>query len=66
MWAAVELETIAKQYYYALALNSMAILSEDQIKDTQKGFATYGLQEIKPERKARTAAAEATGTTVRR
>jgi len=53
MWAAVELETIARQYYYALALDSMAILSEAQIKDTQKGFATYGLQEVKSERKAK-------------
>jgi L-fuculose-phosphate aldolase len=47
MWAAVELETIAKQYYYALQLDSMAILSDEQIEDTRKGFATYGLQETK-------------------
>jgi L-fuculose-phosphate aldolase len=47
MWAAVELETIAKQYYYALALNNIAILSRDQIAETQEGFATYGLQDPK-------------------
>ena len=47
MWAAVELETIAKQYYYALQLDGMAILSDAQIADTQKGFATYGLQEVR-------------------
>lgn len=46
MWAAVELETIAKQYYYALVLGSPVILSEDKIEDTQRGFATYGLQEM--------------------
>ena len=47
MWAAVELETIAKQYYYALQLDGMAILSDAEIADTQKGFATYGLQEVR-------------------
>lgn len=47
MWAAVELETIARQYYYALALDGIAILSDDQIEDTKKGFATYGLQEAR-------------------
>lgn len=45
MWAAMELETIAKQYYYALALDNIAILSREQIVDTQEGFATYGLQD---------------------
>jgi L-fuculose-phosphate aldolase len=48
MWAAVELETIARQYYYALALDGMTILSDAQIEDTRKGFATYGLQETRP------------------
>ena len=47
MWAAVELETIAKQYYYALVLGSPVILSDDRIEDTQRGFATYGLQEMR-------------------
>ncbi len=60
MWAAVELETIAKQYYYSLQLDSMAILSDAQIKDTQKGFATYGLQEARAEPQAKVAA-EANG-----
>ncbi len=46
MWAAVELETIAKQYYYSLAIGAPVILSDAQIEDTQKGFATYGLQEM--------------------
>ena len=46
MWAAVELETIAKQYYYSLTLGSPVILSDEQIEDTQRGFATYGLQEM--------------------
>jgi L-fuculose-phosphate aldolase len=48
MWAAVELETIAKQYYHALALGSMVILNDAQIEDTRKGIATYGPQERNP------------------
>jgi L-fuculose-phosphate aldolase len=46
MWAAVELETIAKQYYYSLTLHSPVILTDAQIEDTRRGFATYGLQEL--------------------
>ena len=49
MWAAVELETIAKQYYYSLALGSPVILTDEQIEDTRQGFATYGLQEMPKE-----------------
>ena len=45
MWTAVELETIARQYYYSLALGRPAILSAAQMEDARKGFATYGLQE---------------------
>ncbi len=44
MWTAVELETLARQYYYALALGKPAILSAAQMDDARKGFATYGLQ----------------------
>lgn len=46
MWAAVELETIAKQYYYSLTIGSPVILTDEQIEDTRRGFATYGLQEM--------------------
>ena len=45
MWLAVELETIARQYYLSLALGSPHILSEAEIDDTAKGFSTYGLQQ---------------------
>ncbi|SDH69120.1 L-fuculose-phosphate aldolase [Bradyrhizobium sp. Rc2d] len=47
MWLAVELETIARQYYLSLALGSPHILSEAEIADTAKGFSTYGLQQPK-------------------
>lgn len=45
MWLAVELETIARQYYHSLLIGGPVILSDQQIADTAKGFATYGLQE---------------------
>ena len=44
MWLAVELETIARQYYLSLALDSRVILTDDEIADAAKGFSTYGLQ----------------------
>ena len=44
MWGAVELETIAKQYYHALLLGDLVLLSDAQIEETLKAFATYGLQ----------------------
>ncbi len=44
MWRAVELETIARQYYYSLAIGPV-ILSDEQIAETAKGFSTYGLQD---------------------
>jgi L-fuculose-phosphate aldolase len=43
MWLAVELETIARQYYLSLALGPH-ILSEEEIAETARGFSTYGLQ----------------------
>jgi L-fuculose-phosphate aldolase len=45
MWLAVELETIAKQYYLSLAIGNPFILSDEQIAETAQGFATYGLQD---------------------
>ncbi|MBP0614429.1 class II aldolase/adducin family protein [Jiella mangrovi] len=45
MWLAVELETIARQYYHSLLIGGPNILSEAQIADTVKSFGTYGLQD---------------------
>jgi L-fuculose-phosphate aldolase len=56
MWLAVELETIAKQYYYALMLGQPHILSDALIEETRKGFATYGLQDDPTKNKRRRAA----------
>lgn len=45
MWLAVELETIAKQFYLSLAIGGPILLSEANIEDTVKGFSSYGLQD---------------------
>lgn len=45
MWAAVELETIAKQYYHALLIGGPVVLSSEEIAGVLRGFANYGLQE---------------------
>ena len=45
MWLAVELETIAKQYYLTLAIGGPVLLTDAEIAETSKGFSTYGLQD---------------------
>ena len=45
MWRAVELETIARQYYLSLQIGEPVILSDADIEETLAGFASYGLQE---------------------
>jgi L-fuculose-phosphate aldolase len=45
MWLAVELETIARQYYLSLALGDPFILTDEQIAETAGAFASYGLQD---------------------
>nr|WP_319383628.1 class II aldolase/adducin family protein [uncultured Roseibium sp.] len=58
MWRAIELETIAKQYYLSLAIGGPVLLSDAAIDDTHRGFAGYGLQDDagkvtpKPKRRA--------------
>lgn len=44
MWAAVELETIARQYYHSLLIGGPVILPDDEIEDVARGFGTYGHQ----------------------
>jgi len=57
MWLAVELETIARQYYLSLALGPPFILGEGEIAETARGFSTYGLQSPKPKPAAKARAA---------
>jgi L-fuculose-phosphate aldolase len=47
MWAAVELETIAKQYYHALLIGGPVILTDEEIAGVAKSFGTYGHQSIR-------------------
>ena len=44
MWRAVELETIARQYYLSLVIGNPVILSDEQIHETMRGFSSYGIQ----------------------
>lgn len=55
MWRAIELETIARQYYLSLQIGGPVLLSDAAIKLTAQGFASYGLQDDEgagPRRKA--------------
>ncbi len=45
LWTAVELETLAKQYYHTLLIGGPVMLNDGHIEDTLKGIATYGLQD---------------------
>ena len=46
MWRAVELETLAKQYYLSLAIGGPVLLDEAQIAATAAGIAGYGVQDV--------------------
>jgi len=45
MWLAVELETIARQYYLTLAIGGPVLLNEAQIGETAAAFGSYGVQD---------------------
>jgi L-fuculose-phosphate aldolase len=47
LWRAVELETIARQYYFSLLIGGPVLLSDEQIAETAAKFATYGIEETK-------------------
>lgn len=68
MWRAIELETIAKQYYLSLAIGGPNLLSNAAIDETIDAFGGYGVQDgagkkaaakaaAKPARKSRAKAA---------
>ena len=45
LWRAVELETIARQYYLTLAIGGPVLLSEQEIAETHAAFGGYGRQD---------------------
>jgi L-fuculose-phosphate aldolase len=45
MWLAVEVETIAKQYYHSLLIGGPVLLSDAAVDETIGKFSTYGLQD---------------------
>ncbi len=44
-WLAHEMEALAHQHYHTLLIGGGHILSEDEIAEAAKGFATYGVQD---------------------
>ena len=45
MWLAVELETLARQYFNTLLIGGPVLLGEAEIADAARSFANYGLQD---------------------
>ena len=45
MWRAVELETIARQYYLSLQIGGPTLLSDAEVEETLAEFAGYGVQD---------------------
>ncbi|MBX2835778.1 MAG: class II aldolase/adducin family protein [Gammaproteobacteria bacterium] len=46
MWAAVELETLSKQYYHADMAKSMHLLSDEEMDVVLKAFYDYGPKDV--------------------
>ena len=44
MWLAVELETLAQQYFNTLLIGGPVLLNEAEIADAARSFASYGVQ----------------------
>lgn len=48
LWLANELEALAHQHFHTLLIGGAYLLTDEQIADTARGFATYGLQDVEP------------------
>ena len=48
MWRAVELETIARQFWHTLLIGGPVLLTDEEVADTARSFGSYGVQEPKP------------------
>ncbi|MGH6923427.1 MAG: class II aldolase/adducin family protein [Propylenella sp.] len=51
MWLAVELETIAKQYYYSLLVGGPIILSDAAIEEARESMKDYGIRTLRKARR---------------
>jgi len=49
LWLAHELEALADQYYHAELIGGAHILSDEEIERTTRSFASYGVQDGKPD-----------------
>ncbi|MEM6987118.1 MAG: class II aldolase/adducin family protein, partial [Pseudomonadota bacterium] len=47
MWAAVELETLAKQYYHACLADAVVLLYDEEIERVLSAFSSYGPKDLK-------------------
>ncbi len=61
MWLAVELETLARQYFNTLLIGGPVLLGEAEIADAAKSFGNYGLQDTHRRIAARNAAKNPAG-----
>ncbi len=43
MWLAVELETLARQYYYSALMGGSVLLNRDEVTEAARSFEGYGL-----------------------
>jgi L-fuculose-phosphate aldolase len=44
LWLANELEALAHQYFHSLLIGGPHLLTDDQIAETARGFASYGVR----------------------
>ena len=49
LWLAVEVETLAKQYWHACQAGEPVLLSDDQMAEVMEKFKSYGKQTMKGE-----------------
>jgi L-fuculose-phosphate aldolase len=49
LWLAVEVETLARQYYHALLLGGPPLLTDDEIEHVRQKMQSYGAN-VRPRR----------------
>ena len=61
MWAAVELETLAKQYWHALQLGDMVVLDAAEMARVAEGFKSYGPKKAAEAKNGKSSAGKGSG-----